>query len=276
MQHDADHEPAVERTPGAGRAKPHGILRLRERIGDAIGRSWAPAVAAIARMRNARMFHPEGHTFSGRIERGGFGPYAELGQRLEGHVLARYSQALWRNESEHLDVLGVALRIRPRDGEVLDHRAKPGDQDLLFATIRSPLTMVLSPFTTDASDFVGNRYWAVSPFEAPPIGRVELRLSPVHPPHPPWHLGGRGRARRIDRLRQAVGSGRAVWLLEARRTLTIGWFAVAELVLEREVKIDQAALRFDPFRTGAGVEPVGLVHAIRRATYAASQAARPH
>src|SRR5688572_3541022 len=41
-------------------------------------------------------------------------------------------------------------------------RADPDDTDLLTATIRSPLTMLGSPLFTDATDFVGNRYWAVS------------------------------------------------------------------------------------------------------------------
>ncbi|MEO8183439.1 MAG: hypothetical protein ABI895_31785 [Deltaproteobacteria bacterium] len=39
--------------------------------------------------------------------------------------------------------------------------------------------------------------------------------------------------------------------------------------------LDQEALRFDPFRAGRGVTPVGFVHALRRATYLASQRARP-
>jgi hypothetical protein len=141
------------------------------------------------------------------------------------------------------------------------------DQDLLFATIRSPLTMVFAPFTTDASDFAGNRYWAVSPFATLELGRVELRLTPVDPK--------RTKGTRIERLREAVRSGHAIWELQARRTLTRPWHPVADLIVEREAAVDQAALRFDPFRDGAGIEPVGLVHAIRRATYAASQDARP-
>lgn len=260
-------ERARERAVRPQRATAHTVVGIREAIGEAIGRWLAPAVAAISRARNARMFHPDGHTFAGRVVAAGDGAYAALGRRLTGNALVRFSPALWRNGIEYFDVLGLALRIRPGNGPVLDHQPSLADQDLLFATIRSPLTMVFSPFSTDASDFAGNTYWAVSPFAIGELRRVELRLRPVDRK---WTKGTR-----IERLREAVRSGHAIWQLEARRTLTLTWHPVAHLIVEREQPIDQAALRFDPFRSGAGIEPVGLVHAIRRATYAASQDARP-
>lgn len=238
---------------------------LRERIGTAIGRLWAPATSAISHFRKARMFHPRGIAFSGRSEAIIGGAFANLGAQLEGRVLARYSGALWKKPVEAFDVLGIGLRIRPGHGPDLTEDPAIDDQDLLFATIRSPLTMMLSPFTTDAHDFVTNRYWAVSPFAVHDHERVELRLVPVDPPK----LEGS----RDARLREAVAAGRAVWRLEARKTLTLHWHAVARITLELD--IDQEVLRFDPFRVGCGVVPVGLVHSIRRAAYPASQEGRP-
>ncbi len=223
------------------------------------------------------MFHPVGHTFTGRIEAIIGGNFDLLGARLDGRALVRVSGALSKSEREWFDVLGIGLRIHrggrgapellhPGRGDGGDtEAAQPGDQDLLFATIRSPFTMALSPLTTDASNFLAS-YWAVCPFEAPPVGRVELRLRPIGRAD----LG----ATRIERLREAVRRGDAGWRLEARKTLTLRWHPVAVIHLEREVILDQAALSFDPFRTGADVTPVGLVHAIRRAVYAASQRAR--
>ncbi len=212
------------------------------------------------------MFHPVGHTFTGRIDAILGGHFDALGARLDGRVLVRVSGALSKGEREWLDVLGLAVRIRAGHGEPITETAQSGDQDLLFATIRSPLTMALSPFTTDASNFL-QPYWAVSPFDAPPIGRVELRLQPI----------GRGTigGSRLNRLREAVRRNDAGWRLEARRTLTLDWHPVAVISLERESNLDQAALAFDPFRGGADISPVGLVHAIRRAAYAASRQARP-
>lgn len=236
----------------------------REAIGSAIGAVWAPAIAAIAKARHARMFHPEGHTFGGRAEAVA-GPYEALGTALAGRVLARLSAALWKQEIERFDVLGLALRFRPGTGPALGADAREGDQDLLTATIRSPLTMLASPLFTDASDFIGNRYWAVSPFRHQ-VGRIELRLTPIDPPE--------AEGTRIERLYAAIATGRVGWWLEARRTLTFGWHRAARVMLDAPADIDQAALRFDPFRAGAGLQPVGLVHAIRRAAYAASQHAR--
>ena len=127
--------------------------------------------------------------------------------------------------------------------------------------------MMFSPFTTNAHDFLANQFFAVAPFEVHGHDRVELRLVAIDPPH--------GTGTRADKLRGAVDAGRCVWHLEARKTLTRDWHAVARLTFDRELEVDQEALHFDAFRTGAGLEPVGLVHAIRKAVYAASQAARP-
>lgn len=264
---DAPPDALVE-GPFVHRAPSHG---LRERVGDAIGRSWAPVIAAISRARHARMFHPEGLTFAGHVRPldpgGALDP---LSARFDGRVLVRCSAALWRGDREYLDVLGFALRIRRGNGPALDELAHTGDQDLLFATIRSPFTMVLSPLFTDATDFVHNRYWAVSPF-AIAGAHYELRLSPVAPP--PRLPRPETRA---SRLRAAVAARRAVWTLEVRRTWTLAWHPIALIELERPVAIDQAALQFDPYRAGLDLQPVGLVHAIRRAVYPASWAGRPH
>jgi hypothetical protein len=247
------------------------VRGVRERIGDVVGRLWAPAIAAISHARNARMFHPEGLTFAGHIEPlAPGGALDTLAARFAGRVLVRCSAALWRGGREHLDVLGFALRIRRGEGDALDERASDGDQDLLFATIRSPFTMLLAPLFTDASDFVDNCYWAVSPFAAAG-SRYELRISPVDPPR-----HAQLAEPRASRLLAAVHARRAVWRLELRETWTLRWHPAAHIVLERPVRIDQGALQFDPFRAGLGLQPIGLVHAIRRAAYTASRAGRPH
>ena len=258
LQRNRDRAPALDHF----RPEEQG---LREKVGGAIGELWAPAITLLTKLRGARMFHPSGHMFAGYAEAVG-GPYELLGRQLTGRVLARLSGALWRGGWEHLDVLGLALRFRRGIGPDLDERAFPGDQDLLTATIRSPLTMLASPFATDATDFVSNKYWAVSPFEHPVLGRFELRLVPVHVREKPPGT-------RAQRLFAAVDAGRAAWWLEARRTLTLRWHPVASVELTHSLQLDQARIAFDPFR--GALHPVGLVHAIRRAVYAAGQSARP-
>ncbi len=242
-------------------------IGVREQVGAAIGTLWAPAVTAITKLRHARMFHPVGHTFAG-FASAVAGPFEALGRELTGRVLARCSAALWRGGWEHLDVLGLALRFRRGPGPDLDERATPGDQDLLTATIRSPLTMLASPLFTDAHDFMHNTYWAVSPFEHGAAGRIELRLLPIGSP-----AAGDAAETRAERLLDAVDAGRAAFWLQARRTLTLRWITCARVQLDHLLVLDQARLAFDPFR--GRLRPVGLVHAIRRAVYAAGREARP-
>jgi hypothetical protein len=234
----------------------------RARAGGALGNALAPAMGAISRWRHARMFHPVGVTYAGYatlVE----GPFERLGYEISGRVLARCSAALWR-KWEHLDVLGMALRFRQGPGPDLDEQPRTGDQDLLTATIRSPLTMLASPLFTNVRQPI-QKYWAVSPFQHA-IGRVELRLVPVDRP-------ARRAGSRVERLDAAVRGGDAAWWLQARRTLTPRWHRVVRIRLDHRVELDQEALAFDPFR--GTLRPVGLVQAIRRAVYAASQRARP-
>src|SRR5438105_15271649 len=113
-------------------------MGVREQIGAGLGVLAAPVIAAITKLRHTRMFHPRGHGFFGHSDPIA-SPFPELSQALAGRVLARCSAALWRGGWEHLDVLGLALRIRRNMAE-LDDRPRDGDQDLLTATIRSPLT----------------------------------------------------------------------------------------------------------------------------------------
>lgn len=239
----------------------------REVGGRALGHLLAPGIALVSRSRRARMFHPDGITMLARVDPiASASDLSHLGARLAGGALARFSGALWRRGFEHLDVLGIALRFR--DAPLDDAQARPGDQDILFATIRSPFTMPFAPLSTDAGDFMGNRYWAVSPFEVAEAGRVKFRLSPATPP-------ARSHASREGRLEAAVASGSAHWTLEARRTWSFPWSPVAILSLVGIASLDQAALRFSPFQCGRGIVPRGFVHAMRRPAYAASQGARP-
>ena len=235
------------------------IEGIRERLGDVVGRLGAPLIERISRARHGRTFHPEGLTFEAHVEPLRPGLAEDLGTR----ALVRLSPALWRGLHERFEVLGMALRFRQSTAP-FDAQPRSGDTDLLTATIRSPLTMAFSPFFTDASDFAGNTYWAVSPFEYDGE-RFEVRLVAIDP------LKTEGT--RTERLLDAVDAGRAQWWLETRRTLRLTWHPLARIALTREVSVDQEALRFDPFR--GVLRPVGFVHAIRRAVYAASQDGRP-
>jgi len=236
-------------------------MGLRARAGEIAGWLLAPLTGTLSLVRQARMFHPEGALYRARVEALP-GPFPGLGKRLEGPALARLSTAWWRGGREWLDALGIAVRLG-RDPGV---EPQPGDQDLLFATIRHPWTTLLAPLTTEQHDFLANDYYAVSPFDVAGVGRTRLRLVASRP----RRLRAADRA---ARLREAAERGEASFRIELQ--VQDRWAQVARLSLLEPSQADQERLRFSPFRDGKGLTPRGFVHGLRRATYLFSQAARP-
>jgi hypothetical protein len=193
-----------------------------------------------------------------------------LAERLCGAALVRFSSAWWKRR-EWPDVLGCAIRFTESPEA---ETPAPGDQDLLFATIRRPWTMPFAPLATRYRDFLANRYYAVSPFQAPGIGRVEWRLTPA--------AAARAGSSRAERLQHAVRASSAELQLEFA-PYRAPWNAFDEALFEPLVRVrlvealelDQARLRFRPFRSGRGIRPMGFIHWLRPLAYAASQSARP-
>lgn len=261
-------------------------LRIRpgELLGRALGWLIAPAAAAGSLLRRARLLHPEGLVYAAEVIPLAHEPaLAGVAKRLAGPALVRLSSALWRGGKERMDVLGIAVRFltgdeaaRGLDDDRARAAAEGGDQDVLFATIRSPWTMLLAPLTTNIKSFLANDYYGVSPFEVGGLGRVRLRLAGPRG-RELAALRGAGDDRERELLR-AAERGYARFRLEALRPGNGARYEpIAEVRLIRPVNdaIDQEALRFSPFRTGRGIEPVGFVHALRRGVYTMSQLARP-
>lgn len=239
------------------------------RLGIVCGWIAAPLFGVTSGVRRARTFHPRGPVFHARAHRHTAAPPAlqALADDLTGDVLVRFSGALWKKEPSWLpDVLGCALRLRHARRDAL---ACADDQDLLFATIRRPWTMPLSPWTTDAHDYLANDYFAVSPFQSKQVTqRFYLRLHPSSAQH--VHAETRG-----ARIAQAVRAG-VVTLDIEHSTRPFGpWQPLSHLKLEREAEVDGEALRFQPFRTGRGIHPYGFIHALRYGVYSVSQRSRP-
>lgn len=239
--------------------------------GSALGRvaGWAiaPFFGLTSLARHARTFHPRGAIFHAAVA-----PHGDvrtslvpLAERLAGRALVRFSGALWKH-AEGLDVLGCALRLRRDETETPE--AAPEDQDLLFATILRPWTMPLAPFFTNAHDYLGNDYFAVSPFDAGLGYPIYLRLHPMHPSD-----GAVGS--REERLEHEVEARRGVLRIDVGERPFGPWAPLLVVSLERVANVDGEALRFRPFRAGRGVRPRGFVHALRRGVYAVSQLSRP-
>lgn len=242
------------------------MTALRERLGVAAGWLAAPVFGAVALARHARVFHPEGVVLAGHVEpivhEGWLG---DLASRLAGPALVRFSTALWRRGREWPDALGCAIRFRRR--EEPSSEPDDGDQDLLLATIRSPVTTPLGPVGTHVHDFLANRYFATAPFDVPEMGRVKWRVVPERALEPaPKDSRDRGR-----KLVGDVARGDAALRLEVRPTWTPRYRPVARVRLVAVADVDQDRLRFSPFRAGRGIVPRGFVHALRSGAYAASR-----
>jgi hypothetical protein len=243
-----------------------GMARLSETIGRAAGWIVGPLFAATTAMRRARTFHPRGDVLRARVEpEVATGTLVDAAERLRGPALVRLSGALFRSDHKVLpDVLGCAIRFRSTPE--LSPEPAIGDQDLLLATIKRPFTMFFAPLTTHVHDYLANHYFGTSPFDVPGYGKAWLRLrpDPVLARFP----------RRTERLLAAVWRGEAVLHLEVGRGPRGPWQPLVAILLEGAANVDDRALRFAPHRTGRGIRPRGLVHALRRGVYAASQSAR--
>ncbi len=234
-------------------------------LGRAASLLLAPVTGGIAWLRAARMLHPVGVVVRAEvIPEPGLDPQlAAVADRLAGPALVRLSNAWWKHR-EWPDALGVAVRLRS-SASPPSVRPEPGDQDLLFATIRRPFLLPIDPLRTDVHDFLANDFYGTSPFRVLGVGRARLRLRPVRSRDV---LEGD----RDARLARAIEAGDASFALEAKR-FGRPWRRIVRIELGEEIDLDQEELRFSPFRDGRGITPVGFVHGLRAATYAASRAA---
>lgn len=229
-------------------------MSLIEAIGRITGALLAPLAAAGSALRRARLFHPEGVLYRADVE-----PLAEtsLARSLRGAAWVRLSGAVFRSRALP-DILGAAVRLHP---------GEPREQDLLFATFGSVLTLPLAILTTNHRDFLANTYSTVLPSRAPGNGRVVFRLVPEHV--------GPGPGDRDARLRRAVAEGRAAFALEVRGK--VGWPAwerIARVILRERLEGGGEELRFNAWHAGLGIEPAGFFQAWRAVVYPASQLGR--
>lgn len=184
---------------------------------------------------------------------------ALVARRLAGPALVRFSTFLWPGE-EWADVLGCAVKFGAGEGQAVPPGAR--EQDLLFASVRSPWTAVPAAFTTRRHDFLDNDYYAPLTFFIPEIGRVKLRLVSRHRAPPG--------ADRVDRLRRAVDAGRASLQLEYRGLgVRRSWRPVVQLGLVALTDMDARSVPFSFFRAGRGIEPRGLLGALSWTSQAA-------
>lgn len=243
---------------------------LEDVLGRTVGTLFGPPFRAISEKRHARSIHAEGICLRADVVPLMTGPsLLTVGQRLAGPALVRLSTALWRGGKEWPDILGAAVRFT-RELPLVE-QARPGDQDLLFSTMRHMWTLAPAAlFTTQVHDYLDNDYFGIAPFEVQGVGRLKIRLTSPQSDTP-------RQGTRVERLQQAMSAGTAVLTFEAQ-CLDSGaphtWTPLADLFLREEVTLDPELLRFSPFRDGLGITPKGFLHNVRRSAYPQSQEGR--
>lgn len=239
---------------------------LREKMGLIAGTALSPLFLVGSALRDARFFHPRGLCFHAVVEpaRAVQPGFETLASRLSGDALVRLSSALWREERNLPNLLGLSIRFKAQPP-----LEKPTvvSQDLLTATARSPWTLAVDSVRTNQHDFLANRYYGMSPFEVDGLGSIQIRITPK----PTTSMG----EDRYQKLAYAVGTSEVRLLMEVldRRTSS-EWQPVVEIRLEKEVDIDESKLQFWPFRNGLGIKPKGFVHFLRPMPYVASRFGR--
>jgi hypothetical protein len=245
------------------------MVLWQEALGRAVGALWGPSFRATSGRRHARALHAEGICLQAEVVPVRTDPpFTDVAERLAGPALVRLSTATWRGGREWPDILGATVRFR-RDGH-LTGEATPGDQDVLFATLRHLWTLAPAFLTTHVHDWLENDYYAIAPFTVQGLGRAKLRLTTLRD-------GSRRKGSRVRRLRESMAAGSALLTFEVfpeEHGLPHTWTPLADIFLRDEVSLNPECLRFDPFRDGLGITPRGFLHAMRLPIYRQSQKGR--
>jgi hypothetical protein len=183
------------------------------------------------------------------------------GELLRGPAIVRLSGGGNRENSTARDVLGFALRLQ---GE-RDDDLRVGDQDLVFGTFESFITLPFTIKNVKVGDYLANEYSSVTPWRVPGLGCVKLRAMP------PRSTVADG-ADRVARLLADVAAGTAVFALEARGGDTPA--PLARIRLVERLPLDGRDLHASMWRNGRGFHPTGFRNGIRAVVYPMSQTAR--
>ena len=216
------------------------------RVPDTLGAATARAFAWASGLRNDRVFHPKGTSFTAtaRLEDEAIGLLAD---RAEVDAVVRVSRGIGLPHPLP-DFNGVAIRL-------VDAHGEGRDQDLLLVSApRLPITRhLLLPVPLLRWSGTGS----ILPYRTPE-GLVVFGASPLD-------------ASTVEALGKSLPS-----TLELSAASLLGeWRPMARLTLEaRLAAASGEALRFDPWHPGPALLPAGLPNRMRLAAYTASQAAR--
>jgi hypothetical protein len=249
-----------------------------EAVGTVAGWVVAPVFGALALVRRTRPVHPTGDLYEAHVERAPSAePFGDLAERLRGPALVRFSRAFFRSRKPRPDLFGCAVRfLAETKPPTAEGDAAPGDQDLLFTTVRSVWTIPLATLATNHRDYLANDFYGVSPFE---IDGQEVYLRLVPEPVLPrtWRPSGalRDGVDAETRLEEDVTHGRAALQLEISRAPRGPFRRIAVVRLTKPASLDGERVRFHPAFAGRGIRACGPMQRFRLASYSVAQRLRP-
>jgi hypothetical protein len=233
----------VPRTPELSPSVRRGTYRLFE---------------ALSAGRGARIFHPAGAAYEARFRAlvpTGVGA-GVLADPRERPAVVRFSRGLGVPRPLP-DFLGLSMRVPDAYGD-------GAHQDLLLAAAgrRPPGTFVPRPRST----FFGPAFSSLLPYR---IGGELVLVGALAADRPPP-----GAVEPLAELEAALASGPLRFTVAITR-LTGRWTPAGVLEIGARLPDESsAALRFNPWNTGGGVEPAGWPNRLRDPAYRGSQAGR--
>ncbi|MDP9376078.1 MAG: hypothetical protein M3P40_00605 [Actinomycetota bacterium] len=227
-------------------------------LNDAAGTLTGLVLGAVAGVRRGKAVHPKGVVHRARLVVPGssHAPQgAELLAKPAAHgAIVRFSRSVGLPRPLP-DLLGISIRV-------LDCYGLNQHQDLLVVT--SANLPVIHHVFLPAGDVQQRPYSSSLPFRAGDdlflVGMLPSKTSPRP-------QGGD----ELDRLGRAAATGQLHFNVAVAPVF--GRFrAVATLEVGERLPQGLDALRFDPFKTGGGLENAGWINGLRRRAYPMSQA----
>ncbi len=238
---------------------PAGEEGPRARAGAAAGYAVGAALARVAKLRGGKPVHPHGVVYRARLRIDGQagGPRgAELLSRSGNRpALVRFSRSVGLPRPLP-DLLGASVRV-------LDAYGPSRHQDLLM--VSSVDRPILHHLFVPATDVQQRPYSSSLPYRA---GAEVILVGLLPDPLSPRPAG----TDEFDRLARAAATGRLGFGL-AVAALGGRFRRIGSLDIEDRLPRGADAIRFNPFNSGGGLEPVGLLNRMRRQAYPMSQAA---
>lgn len=231
-----------------------------DQILEPTGQLLARSLAALARVRGGKPFHPRGMVYEATLSVDGRAPRL-VGESLLGRpdrhrAIVRFSRSAGFPPALP-DAFGMAIRLPDVHGE-------GRHQDFLLVTsVDRPILHHLLVPVTDAQQTV---YSSLLPYTAGNrVFLIGARPSPESP---------RPAGRTADeRLERAASTGDLRFALTVAR-MSRRFTAIGELRVGARLPDIADSIAFDPWNTGGNVAPAGALNRLRRPAYRRAQATR--